>query len=579
MKLGRLGTFGIAFKLGLLLATVSVLASGLTGFYAYQASRNLLVQSAKADLLTATNAVVRRITLNREEISRNLQVLAREPAAISTLQNSNAADDDQVANLFERQMDINPSYFQIRLISTSNSGMERVRVDRADAGLVHVKDDDLQEKGHFPYVSGALKLQAGSTYLSRIVINHETGAHAGLNQPAVVLSTPVMDKTGRAIGVVVVNVDLNGMFKSLASDLPADYLLYLANRDGDLLIHPDSTQTFGFDRGRRVMVQSEFTATQVLFSGSQNQVLTEVSDGRYAQAPVVAAFVGRGVKALGDEDRLVLGLAVPLANVLQQANSLGWVVLQLVAGLCLACILLAIVVARAVTRPVNMVSAAVQRFANGEPVDKLLVNRKDELGVLALSFNHMQDKLNQQMTALEQSRQEMDELARHDALTGLPNRRLFQERLDNALARSQRSGKRFALLFIDVDKFKSINDRWGHDAGDEVLKVIAKRLVSNTRKADAVARIGGDEFVVLLDSPANQEDIVAIAEKLLESVRCPIQHNGTELQVGFSIGISQFPDNGTTATELMTSADHAMYEAKSAGRDGFKFSASAVKPK
>ncbi len=575
----KLGGVSIAFKLGLLLATVSVLASGLTGFYAYQASRDLLVQSAKVELLTATNALARRITVNREEISRNLQVLARQPAAISTLQNSNAADDDQVANLFERQMNVNPSYFQIRLISTSDSGMERVRVDRADAALVRVKDDDLQEKGHFAYVSGALKLQAGATYLSRIAINHEPGAHAGLNQPTIVLSTPVMDKSGSAIGVVVINVDLNGMFKSLATDLPPDYLLYLTNRDGDLLIHPDSTQTFGFDKGRRVLVQNEFAATQSLFNGSQSHVLTEVSDGRYAQAPVVAAFVGRAMRALGDEDRLVLGLAVPLANVLQQANSLGWVVLQLVAGLCLACILLAIAVARAVTKPINLVSAAVQRFANGEAVDTLVFKRKDELGILARSFNHMQDKLNQQMTALEQSRQEMDQLARHDAMTGLPNRRLFQERLDNALARSQRSGKRFALLFIDVDKFKSINDRWGHDAGDEVLKVIAMRLLSNTRKADAVARIGGDEFVVLLDSPANQDDIIAIAEKLLDSVRCPIQHNGTELRVGFSIGISQYPDNGTTASELMTSADHAMYEAKSAGRAGFRFSASVAREK
>ena len=571
--------FGIAFKLGLLLAAVSVMASGLTGFYAYEASRNLLVQSAKTELLTATNSVAHRITVNREEISRSLQALARHPAMLASLQHGSPSEEGQVASLFERQMEVNPSYFQLRLISASNSGLERVRIDRLQEGMVRVQDDDLQEKGHFSYVSSALKLQAGSTYLSRIVINHEAGAHAGLNQPTVTLSTPVADSTGKALGVVVVNVDLNGIFRSLAADLPKNYLVYLANRDGDYLVHPDASQTFGFDKGRRVMVQGEFAATQELFSGSRNSVVTEVSDGRYAQTPVVAAFVGRGVRVAGDEDRIVLGLAVPLAAVLEQANSLGSVVLQLVAGLCLACILLAILLSRVVTRPINLVSAAVERFARGEPVAKLDVTRKDELGMLARSFNHMQDQLNQQMTALEHSRQEMDQLARHDAMTGLPNRRLFQERLDNALARSQRSGTRFALLFIDVDKFKSINDRWGHDAGDEVLKVIAKRLMSNTRKADAVARIGGDEFVVLLDSPSSREDIVAIAEKLLESVRSPIQHNGIELQVGFSIGISQYPDNGTTASELMTSADHAMYEAKSAGRDGFRFSGSGVKEK
>lgn len=571
--------FGIAFKLGLLLAAVSVMASGLTGFYAYEASRNLLVHSAKTELLTATNAVAHRITVNREEVSRNLRALARHPATIASLRHTSPSEEDQVASLFERQMEVNPSYFQLRLISANDSGLERVRIDRAQEGLVRVKGDDLQEKGHFSYVSAALKLQAGSTYLSRIVINHETGAHAGLNQPTVTFSTPVTDASGLALGVVVVNVDLNGIFKSLAADLPQDYLVYLANRDGDFLVHPDSTQTFGFDKGRRVMVQGEFAATQDLFNGNRNTVVTEVSDGRYAQTPVVAAFVGRGVRVAGDEDRIVLGLAVPLATVLAQANSLGVVVLQLVGGLCLAGILLAILLSRLVTRPINQVSAAVQRFARGEAVAKLDVTRKDELGMLALSFNHMQDQLNQQMTALETSRHEMDQLARHDAMTGLPNRRLFQERLDNALARSQRSGTRFALLFIDVDKFKSINDRWGHDAGDEVLKVIAKRLMSNTRKADAVARIGGDEFVVLLDSPSSREDIVSIAEKLLESVRSPIQHNGMELQVGFSIGISQYPDNGTTASELMSSADHAMYEAKSAGRDGFRFSASDVKEK
>ncbi len=568
---------GIAFKLGLLLATVSVLASGLTGFYAYQASRSLLVQSAEAELLTATNVVAHRITVNREEISRNLQALARHPAAVAALQSENTVDEQQVATLFERQMEVNPSYFQIRLISASDSGLERVRIDRSPEGLVRVNGDDLQEKGHFSYVSDALKLQAGSTYLSRIVINHEIGAHSGLNQPAVILSTPVMDRMGHALGVVVVNVDLNGIFKSLAIDLPPDYLVYLANRDGDFLVHPDSALTFGFDKGRRVLVQDEFADTKDLFNGSKSSVVTKVSDGRYAQEPVVAAFVGRGVRIAGDEDRIVLGLGVPLSAVLQQANSLGSVVLQLVVVLCLACIVLAILLSRMVTKPINLVSAAVQRFAKGESVAKLDVTRKDELGVLALSFNHMHDQLKEQMAALERSRQEMDQLARHDAMTGLPNRRLFQERLDNTLARSQRSGTRFALLFIDVDKFKSINDRWGHDAGDEVLKVIAKRLMSNTRKADAVARIGGDEFVVLLDSPSNREDIVSIAEKLLESVRSPIQYNGHELQVGFSIGISQYPENGTTASDLMSSADRAMYQAKSAGRDGFRFSVSKSK--
>lgn len=570
--------FGIALKLGLLLAGVSILASGLTGFYAYQASKNMLVQSAKTELLAATGAVARRITLSREEISRNLQILSSHPAALAILQGGTKAQEDQLAAIFERIMHANPGYFQIHLISANENGLERVRVDREEDRILRISGDDLQEKGHFSYVSGTLGMSAGTTYLSRIVINHERGAHAGWEQPSAILATPVTDPQGRALGVLVINMDLNGLFESLATVLPKDYQLFLANSHGDFLIHPDVSRTFGFDKGRRVLLQDEFTATQDLVDGKEKQVLAEVREGRYAEAPVVAAFIARGTQVTTEEGRLLLGLTRPLADVLEQANMLGVVVLQLVVGLGIACSVLAILLARAVTRPINSMSAAVQQFAYAQQVATLDTNRQDEIGILARSFNHMQDQIKQQLGALQSSRQELEHLARHDVLTGLPNRRLFQEQLDHTLARAQRSGERFALLFIDVDRFKNINDHWGHEGGDAVLRVVSMRLSAATRKVDTVARMGGDEFVVLLDNPAHREDIIAIAEKLLDSVRSSIVHNGQELQVGFSIGISQYPEDGTTAAELMASADHAMYEAKAAGRNGFRFSSGKVQP-
>jgi diguanylate cyclase (GGDEF)-like protein len=240
--------------------------------------------------------------------------------------------------------------------------------------------------------------------------------------------------------------------------------------------------------------------------------------------------------------------------------------------------LLAVLVARAVTRPINSMSTAVQHFAYGHQIADLPVERQDEIGVLARSFSHMQEEIRQQLEALQANRKELEHLARHDVLTGLPNRRAFQERLEHTLVRAQRSGERFALLFIDVDNFKGINDRWGHEGGDAALKIVALRLTSATRKADAVARMGGDEFVVLLENPTHRDDIVVIAEKLLESVRSPILHEGQEMQVGFSIGISQYPDDGNTAAQLLSRADHAMYEIKAAGRNGFRFSSSKGVP-
>jgi diguanylate cyclase (GGDEF)-like protein len=235
---------------------------------------------------------------------------------------------------------------------------------------------------------------------------------------------------------------------------------------------------------------------------------------------------------------------------------------------------LAAVVARLVTRPINSISHAVQRFGTDQQIEVPELRRRDELGALARSFAKMQYQITTQIRALAQSHQELELLARHDPLTGLPNRRYFQERLDDALARALRSKTRFAILFIDVDKFKAINDQYGHEAGDEVLKAIAIRLQANTRKVDTVARMGGDEFVVLLDSTDNQQAIELTAEKLLENVLKPIPWLDQELEVGLSVGISQFPDNGRTAHELLSSADHAMYRVKSGGQSGFQFAES-----
>lgn len=573
--------FGIAFKLGLLLAGVSVLAAGVTGFYAYQASRSMLVQTAKAELLTTTTVLARRVTQNREEVSRNLQVLSSHPAALAALGATADGPGDLLADVFEAMMRANPSYFQVRLISATDNGAERVRVDREGDSILRVQGDDLQEKGHFSYVSGALKLPAGATYLSRIVINHERGAHAGLDQPSVILAMPVADAAGHARGVVVINVDLNSVFATLTADLPKDYELFLANGKGDFLIHPDPAHAFGFDKGRRVLVQNEFADTSDLVAGKVSDVLIDASDGRYVGAPIVAAFVGRTVKISSDEDSFILGLAQPLTDVLAQSNRLGMVILQLVIGLCLACVLLAALVARAVTRPINAMGLAVEGFARdyqSAPVQSLALNRRDEIGVLARSFQQMQSAIRQQLQDLQENREELEHMARHDVLTGLPNRRAFQQRLEQALSRSQRNGERFALLFIDVDNFKSINDRWGHEGGDALLKIVALRLVATTRKVDAIARMGGDEFVVLLDNPAQRDDVANIAEKLLESVRSPILYRGNELQIGFSIGISLYPENGRTSTELIARADRAMFDAKDAGRNGFRFSSGKPHP-
>lgn len=158
-------------------------------------------------------------------------------------------------------------------------------------------------------------------------------------------------------------------------------------------------------------------------------------------------------------------------------------------------------------------------------------------------------------------------MAHHDALTGLPNRALFTDRLHEAAKRQRRDKTPFALLYIDLDKFKPINDTLGHEAGDYVLKLIATRMQDILREVDTVARLGGDEFGVILHNVPTRENACIAAEKLLSAIIPPFAYHSNELQVGASIGITLCPDDGIDIGQLLKYADSAMYQAKQSGRN------------
>lgn len=560
---------GIAGKLALLLALVGLMASGLTGFYANQASRNLLVASAKSELLVSAQVLARRITQNRDEITRNLSLLVNLPAAQGALA-GDADQSDQLATLFSGLMNTNSAYVQMRLISARDFGLERVRVDRQGERPVRVAQENLQEKGHFAYVSDTLALPAGQTYLSRITINHESGVGAGFDQPALQQAMPVMGGDGHAVGVIVINVDLNGMFALLAADLPPSFRVLLANGAGDILVHPDSSKTFGFDKGRRELLQRDLPPTQPVVSGSSDHVVFETSSGSLGDEPQVAAFVAQAVASPANDNRLVLGLAQPLTRVLAQSRQLGAVIVQIVTGLGLVCVLAAVVLGRALTQPINAVTRGAQRFASGQLAGSLPLQRNDEIGLLARSFQQMQETITAQVADLQATQEQLEHLSQHDTLTSLPNRRLFLDRLEQALAHARRQTESVWVLFIDLNDFKAVNDRFGHNAGDGVLKIVADRLLAMMRQIDTVARLGGDEFVVLLGAATRPEHVIMIAEKLLATLNAPIALEAGELQVSASIGISRFPQDGQSAGDIMANADRAMYAAKGDGAGNYR---------
>ena len=182
--------------------------------------------------------------------------------------------------------------------------------------------------------------------------------------------------------------------------------------------------------------------------------------------------------------------------------------------------------------------------------------------------------LEHQVAALTEQEESARHAAFHDTLTGLPNRALFEDRLKHGLAQAKRHSWGLAVMFLDLDEFKSINDSYGHDAGDSVLRTVSQRLKENTRGDDSISRRGGDEFLYLVMETSDDNDVASIAEKLIGAIQapCTVIADGTEisLQVKASIGIAVFPKNADTADELITSADLAMYLAKKQ-KSGFAF--------
>ena len=569
MKLSDYVKPNIGFKLGLLLAAFGILATILTGYYFYASSRNMLTRAAERDLLTATQVVGRNMKIIIDVIAEDSQLLAALPLSrnvfISPDRQTAERDKQILADTFAAMLSAHPEYFQIRLIGIGQGGQELVRVDRNGKRLTRVQGGDLKKRARYPYVTGTFRLARGDIYLSDITINHEKGAHSGRDKPTVTVSTPVFAQDGKRLGLIAINIDLNGLARLLKSNLPNAYQLYLSNQSGDFLIHPDPQKTFGFDRGKRILIQDTFKPVLSLLHGKGINVVTYVDEGSQKQDGQVAAFVRLPFGDTIDKRFVILGLSQPLDNITRETTKLGWDTFQIILAFSGLALVLSMLVSRIVTGPLNAIVSAMKHFSKEHVISTLPLTRNDELGLLSRSFHDMQTQIVAHLSELNEQRKALDHQAQHDTLTGLPNRRLFFDRLGHAIVSSRRTGNHFAVLFVDLDRFKEINDTLGHAAGDGVLVNLAKRLKAAVREADTVARLGGDEFVILLDTINDPQHVMVVVRKLHELFQGAMQIDGNEIRVHASIGVSIYPEDGKDADELMQNADQAMYKSKKDG--------------
>lgn len=179
------------------------------------------------------------------------------------------------------------------------------------------------------------------------------------------------------------------------------------------------------------------------------------------------------------------------------------------------------------------------------------------------------------MTLIRQRTDVIYHQATHDKLTNLPNRASFIHMVEKLLSVARRHERKFAILFIDVDRFKEINDTYGHAVGDEALLALCNKVQSNLRESDTLARLSGDEFVVLMEEVKGAEDAAVVSERVINSLHNPVRLGNADVKIGVSIGIAVYPEQGDTTDSLLTKADAAMYESKRRGRNCWSISKTA----
>lgn len=380
-----------------------------------------------------------------------------------------------------------------------------------------------------------------------------------LDAKVLCVSAPLVSKRGvESLGVIVNYYDLASLSEITANrtGLGETGEVYIVDRDGIML------------------TESRFLNGAPLRQKIYTEPISKITEGGVEMTGVYPNYMGVPVVGASThlpEYRWTLLAEINKSEAFAQLKWLG--IVALIVGIVSAAAVtsVGIIFATAVSRPIKRLTDATRRFAGWDFKARTEVTRRDEIGDLAKSFNAMAEELAEEITERKQAEERARQLAYYDPLTGLPNRVLYNDHLSLVLAHAQRVKEKLAVLFLDLDRFKDINDTLGHSVGDQLLRTIAERLTDSLRKEDTVTRQGGDEFTLLLPGMTQMEDAAWIAQKILEVVREPLTLSGHELNITTSIGIALYPDDGKEGETLLKNADTAMYHAKEQGRNNYQF--------
>jgi diguanylate cyclase (GGDEF)-like protein len=444
---------------------------------------------------------------------------------------------------------------------------ERQRLNPLFNRLVVLQPDGKGAFALYPAIKQPFNLDYSKTGWFQAILQADTDApvmsepHRGIatGQPLLIMAVPVRDNDRHVIAILAGTVILNttGFLDRLQD-------MRLGATGGFLLISPADKLFVGSSDPSMILTRTPPPGVNLLhdraMAGFRGSGITTNAFGIQELSTMVSVpSTGWFVVA-----------RMPTAEAFHPiAATRSYVVITTVIFVTGLIVILLTLLPR-ILRPLTDMAQSMREMADGKrQLAPLPIVRHDEVGDLVLGFNYLLTRLQEKESALKESEARLTFMAHHDPLTGLYNRSMLEEHIEQAVAHSERNGSHFALLFCDLDGFKSINDQYGHKAGDAVLCEVAARLMDGRRRTDTVARFGGDEFIILLaDLTDARITTLSIAQQLLNAVAKPFHIDGQTFSIGTSIGISLSSEAGTSPSQLISRADIAMYRAKREGKNG-----------
>ena len=690
--------FGLRGKLAIAMAIMMLIALLASAYASYLQARTIAMELELEKFSVLTQQVESELDAHRN----NLLALGDVPPirAIARAISNRGIDPEsgdslvewkqRLTVIFKAFMGNHSQYYQLRY--NNPAGDEWVRVDRDEQGMIKgVADAQLQNKSAYSYVTETLNLKPGEVYHSPVNLNREYGAIQQPYQPVFRIATPVADRNGEIVGLVIINLYTERLFNNIQASSKG-VRRHITNEQGQFIKHSDPAKAFAFEFGQHFGLQDsepelfelaksrsqyirfhaehgELDGFQKIYYSPQDRsrywllilhipnhvVFEHVSSmlekmvgislmmglisllliywflSRRVVMPITRLSEATGALQQGDlsvrvdpatapDEFKMLYVAINDYAEQQQLSTESLQTQLVLQGKKFAAVIdhivdgIITISEDGCIKSFNPAATKMFGYSDSEVLGqniKILMpepyhsehdhylshyvrtgerkvigigrevtgRRKDgttfpmDLAISEVVIDHARHFVGilRDISERKRAEEKIKQMAHYDHLTQLPNRALFNDRITHALSIANRHAEHLALLFIDLDGFKAVNDSLGHEAGDQLLQIVAERLQRCVREADTVARMGGDEFAVILADVKGRDNVAQKAALMIEKVSAPYPEVDEDCVIGCSIGIALFPEDAEDRSALLSKADGAMYAVKNDGKNHFRF--------